>query len=69
MSDSKLLAGFHAVQARVRQAPASVIEVFVDEIRRDKRMLSLLSLLKDQGIRLHLVNNQRLDSLTQGVRH
>lgn len=69
MSDSKLLAGFHAVQARVRQAPDSVIEVFADETRRDKRMQALLHAVKDRGIRLHLVHGQRLDQMAQGVRH
>lgn len=69
MSDSKLLAGFHAVQARVRQAPDSVIEVLVDETRRDKRMLALTGLLKENGIRTQLLQAERLDQLTQGVRH
>jgi 23S rRNA (guanosine2251-2'-O)-methyltransferase len=69
MSDSKLLAGFHAVQARLRQAPGSVMEVFVDQTRRDKRMLSLINSLKDKGVRLHLVDHDRLEQLTQGLRH
>lgn len=69
MSQSKLLAGFHAVLARVRQAPASVQEVYVDLARRDKRMTSLLGTLKDQGVACHLVDGQRLDQLAQGVRH
>ena len=69
MSDSKLLAGFHAVQARLRQAPGSVKEVFVDQTRRDKRMVSLINSLKDKGVRLHLVDHDRLEQLTQGLRH
>jgi len=69
MSQSKLLTGFHAVHARVRQAPTSVVEVFVDDQRRDKRMMSLIQLLKDQGVRCHEVNGQRLDQLANGVRH
>ena len=69
MSKPRLLTGFHAVHARVRQAPASVIEVFVDDQRRDKRMMSLTALFKDQGIRCHEVNGQRLDQLANGIRH
>lgn len=69
MSQSKLLLGFHAVQARLRQAPASIREVFVDADRRDKRMASLVSSLKDRGVACHLVDGQRLDQLAQGVRH
>lgn len=69
MSQSKLLAGFHAVLARVRQAPGSVREVYVDAARRDKRMTGLISSLKDQGVVCHVVDGQRLDQLAQGVRH
>lgn len=69
MSQSKLLAGFHAVLARVRQAPRSVREVFAEVSRRDKRMTSLLATLKEQGVVCHLVDAQRLDQLAQGVRH
>lgn len=69
MSQSKLLAGFHAVQARLRQSPGSVREVYVDVDRRDKRMVSLISSLKDRAVACHLVDGQRLDQLAQGVRH
>ena len=69
MGQSRLLAGFHAVQARVRQAPASVIEVFVDGARRDKRMTSLIAFVKDQGVRCHVADATRLDQLANGVRH
>jgi len=69
MGQSRLLAGFHAVQARVRQAPASVIEVFVDGARRDKRMTSLIAFVKDHGVRCHMADAARLDQLANGVRH
>ena len=69
MGQSRLLAGFHAVQARVRQAPASVIEVFVDGARRDKRMTSLIAFVKDHGVRCHVADGARLDQLANGVKH
>ncbi|MCD8494287.1 MAG: 23S rRNA (guanosine(2251)-2'-O)-methyltransferase RlmB [Burkholderiaceae bacterium] len=69
MSQSKLLAGFHAVQARVRQAPGSVRDVYVDAARRDKRMTSLMSSLKEHGVTCHVVDGERLEQLAQGVRH
>lgn len=69
MSQFKLLAGFHAVHARVRQAPGSVREVFVAVERRDKRMLNLMASVQAQGIACHEVDGQRLDQLAQGVRH
>lgn len=69
MTQSKLLAGFHAVIARLRQAPGSVREVFVDSVRRDKRMSSLLALLEAAGVPCHFVDTARLDQLADGVRH
>lgn len=69
MSQFKLLAGFHAVHARVRQAPGSVREVFVAVDRRDKRMLNLMASVQSQGIACHEVDGKRLDQLAQGVRH
>jgi 23S rRNA (guanosine2251-2'-O)-methyltransferase len=69
MKQSKLLAGFHAVQARVRQAPASINEVYVDGQRHDKRMMALITLLKDQGVTLHVVATERLDQIAHGVKH
>ena len=38
MSSSKILFGFHAVQARLRVASTSVREVYVENARGDKRM-------------------------------
>ena len=35
---SKVLFGFHAVGVRLKVAPASVIEIYVDASRRDARM-------------------------------
>jgi len=35
---ARILFGFHAVTVRLKTAPASVLEVFVDSTRRDARM-------------------------------
>ena len=39
MSKNVILAGFHAVGARLRKDPDSIINVYVDASRRDKRMV------------------------------
>jgi 23S rRNA (guanosine2251-2'-O)-methyltransferase len=69
MSQSTLLAGFHAVVARMRQAPNTVREVYVDGSRRDKRMSSLVALLNDHGVPCHMADASRLDQIAAGVRH
>jgi 23S rRNA (guanosine2251-2'-O)-methyltransferase len=43
MAATQMLAGFHAVIARLRQAPESIREVYVEAQRRDKRMQALIA--------------------------
>lgn len=69
MSTSQLLLGFHAVTARMRHAPASLRELYVDGSRRDRRMLQLVEAAKQAGIRLYEVDIRRLDGLARGGRH
>jgi len=66
---SQVLAGFHAVTARLRHAPETVKEVYFDESRRDKRMQSLLDSAAAAGLKCHGVRSERLDGLAGGMRH
>lgn len=65
----QVLAGFHAVVARMRHAPDSLREVYVDSSRRDKRMQTFIDQVKQANLRLIPVNAERLDGLSQGTRH
>ncbi|HRL22568.1 MAG TPA: 23S rRNA (guanosine(2251)-2'-O)-methyltransferase RlmB [Alcaligenes sp.] len=65
----QVLAGFHAVAARVRHSAASVREVYVDETRRDKRMLSFIDQIKQAGLKVIPVQAERLNGLCKGTRH
>ena len=53
MAATQVLAGFHAVIARMRQAPATIREVYVEAQRRDKRMQTLLDQLAQAGVSVH----------------
>jgi len=66
---SQVLAGFHAVTARLRHAPATIKEVYFDEARRDKRMQGLLEQAEAAGLKCHGVRATRLDGLAGGMRH
>lgn len=68
-ADVQVLAGFHAVAARLRHAPDSVKEVYYDAQRRDKRMAALLEQVKRAGSAAHGVPAERLDGLAKGLRH
>lgn len=69
MASAQVLAGFHAVIARLRHAPESVKEIYVEASRRDKRMQSLIEQAERAGRRVHPVAPDRLDGLARGTRH
>jgi len=66
---SQVLAGFHAVTARLRHAPASIKELYFDEARRDKRMQGLIDHADAAGVKPRGVAAARLDGLAGGMRH
>lgn len=65
----QMLAGFHAVQARLRHAAQTVKELYIEQARRDKRMQNLIKQAEQLDIKLIFVDKVRLDSLAKGVRH
>lgn len=66
---SQVLAGFHAVTARLRHAPATIKELYVDETRRDKRMQGLIDHAEAAGVKPRMVPATRLDGMAGGMRH
>lgn len=64
-----LIYGFHAVLARLRRAPDSIRELYVDESRGDARARDLLKLASEAGVRAHLVDSARLERLCPRKRH
>jgi 23S rRNA (guanosine2251-2'-O)-methyltransferase len=61
--------GFHAVLARLRSEPRSVIEIFLDETRQDARAKDLLVAAQRAGVTLMRVPTKRLDGFYGGGRH
>ena len=61
--------GFHAVLARLRADPASVVEIFLDEARQDARARDLAAAAERAGVRLMRVPAKRLDGFYGGGRH
>lgn len=66
---SHVLAGFHAVTARLRHAPATIKELYFDASRRDKRMQALVQQAAAAGVKHHGVAAARLDGLAGRLRH
>lgn len=69
MREARVLIGFHAVAARLRAEPASVIEVLADESRHDGRIENVLSAAAALGVRVIRVPSRRLDGFYGGGRH
>lgn len=69
MAATQTLAGFHSVIARLRQAPESIREIYVEAQRRDKRMVAFIEQASQAGCKVHPVVADRLDGLAGGSRH
>lgn len=69
MSETHILAGFHAVQARLRHHPESIKEVYFDQKRRDKRMQQLVDRAQSAGAELVPLSADALNDLAKGMRH
>ncbi|MCX7896914.1 MAG: 23S rRNA (guanosine(2251)-2'-O)-methyltransferase RlmB [Rhodocyclaceae bacterium] len=65
----RLIHGFHALHARLRAAPESVLEILLSANRKDARSRQLMALAAARGIRLSLVEPSRLDALAPNARH
>ena len=66
---SQLLFGFHAVTVRLKVAPKSVRELFVDAARRDQRMRQFLAKAEEAGVPVIEVDDDRLQKLCGTHRH
>ena len=65
----RVVFGFHAVLARLRADPASVVEIFLDETRQDARARDLAAVAERASVRLMRVPTKRLDGFYGGGRH
>ena len=65
----RVIFGFHTVLARLRADPKSVLEVFLDEARKDARAKDFASQVERSGARLMRVSASRLEGMAGGGRH
>lgn len=68
-ASSRLIYGFHAVQAKLRHDPEGIFEVYVDGQRSDARARDLLRNLAAAGVRVLPSEGERLDKLVGTRRH
>jgi 23S rRNA (guanosine2251-2'-O)-methyltransferase len=69
MSSAKVLFGFHAVGVRLRTAPKSIVELYVEASRRDARMRQFLQKAQEAGLRPIEADGLRLARLAGSAGH
>ncbi|HEY0825482.1 MAG TPA: 23S rRNA (guanosine(2251)-2'-O)-methyltransferase RlmB [Ramlibacter sp.] len=69
MSSSKVLFGFHAVGVRLRTAPKTILELYVDATRKDARMRQFLQKAQEAGLRTIESDGLRLSRLAGSAGH
>lgn len=70
MAETRIIHGFHAVIARIRQNAESISEIYVDSQRKDPRARDLLKLAETHEVRVVPVDSKRLDGMAGGsARH
>ena len=65
----RVIFGFHTVLARLRAEPKSVLEVFLDETRKDARAKDFAAQVERAGVRLMRVSASRLEGMAGEGRH
>jgi 23S rRNA (guanosine2251-2'-O)-methyltransferase len=69
MKPTRAVFGFHAVLARLRADAQSVVELYLDENRKDARAKDLAAAAERAGVALMRVPAKRLDGFYGGGRH
>lgn len=67
--EPRVVFGFHAVLARLRADPKSVVEIFLDETRHDARIKDVAAVAERAGVTVMKVPTKRLDGFYGGGRH
>ncbi len=69
MSTPKVLFGFHAVGVRLRTAPKTILELYVDATRKDARMRQFLQKAQEAGLKPVEADGLRLARLAGSAGH
>ncbi|MFZ1907830.1 MAG: 23S rRNA (guanosine(2251)-2'-O)-methyltransferase RlmB [Burkholderiales bacterium] len=67
--EPRVVVGFHAVLARLRADPSSVLELYLDESRHDARIRDVAATAEHAGVKVMKVPSKRLDGFYGGGRH
>ena len=66
---TKLIYGFHAVSAKLRHAPESVLEIYLSGDRKDTRVKKFIAQAEAAGVRILQSEGDKLDGMVGTRRH
>ena len=69
MKSTQLISGLHSVRAALRHGAGSVLEIWVEERRSDRRIRDLIALAAEAGVSVQQISRRKLDALAAGVNH
>tara|TARA_B100000767_G_C19657931_1_gene489720 strand:- start:250 stop:996 length:747 start_codon:yes stop_codon:yes gene_type:complete len=69
MSKSIYIHGFHSLESLLKSNPESVLKVFIQTKREDKRVLSILNDLTNHKISVSKIDKNKLDNLVKSESH
>jgi 23S rRNA (guanosine2251-2'-O)-methyltransferase len=69
MAEENLIFGLHAVQAALEQSPDTVLELWLDSKRHDRRMARIVELAQQAGTPVHPVDRDILDRRVPNGKH
>ncbi|MDP1605683.1 MAG: 23S rRNA (guanosine(2251)-2'-O)-methyltransferase RlmB [Rhodocyclaceae bacterium] len=67
--ETRLIHGFHAVTAKLRQDAEGVREIYLASGRQDSRARDLVKLAGERGVRIVSVDTARLDAMAKEASH
>ncbi len=68
-ASSRLIYGFHAISAKLRQAPEAVLEIYLSDDRKDARVRHFVTAAETVGARIIPTPADRLDAMVGTRRH
>jgi 23S rRNA (guanosine2251-2'-O)-methyltransferase len=70
MSESQLIAGLHSVRTALKHGAGSVLEVWIEGVRKqDRRVREVIVLARESDVKVSYINRDQMDQLTSGSNH
>lgn len=69
MKNKRLIIGFHAINARLWQNPASVYEIYVLDSKNNHRTREIIQKAQCENVKVHIIDGQRIEAIAGQTKH